>query len=57
MEARCNDCDASVSIPSDALVGEIVSCKECGAEYEVAELSAGAATLKPAEPVEEDWGE
>jgi alpha-aminoadipate carrier protein LysW len=57
MDARCTDCDASVPIPEDALVGEIVSCKECGAEYEVAELTAGAATLKPAEQVEEDWGE
>ena len=38
-------------------MGEIVSCKECGAEYEVADFSNGTVTLKPAEQVEEDWGE
>jgi alpha-aminoadipate carrier protein LysW len=44
-------------VPSDAIVGEIVSCKDCGTEYEVAEIGAGGAILKPAEQAEEDWGE
>jgi alpha-aminoadipate carrier protein LysW len=38
-------------------VGEIVSCKDCGVEYEVNEIKNGTATLKPADTVEEDWGE
>jgi alpha-aminoadipate carrier protein LysW len=57
MDTKCADCDAGVSIPTDAIVGEIVSCKECGADYEVAELTGSTATLKPADQVEEDWGE
>jgi alpha-aminoadipate carrier protein LysW len=57
MNANCVECDAGIPIPSDAIVGEIVSCKDCGTEYEVSEISDGTVTLKPAEQVEEDWGE
>jgi len=57
METRCTECDAVIVVPGDAIVGEIVSCKDCGAEYEVAEIKGGAAVIKPADQVEEDWGE
>jgi len=57
METRCIECDAVIVVPSDAIVGEIVSCKDCGAEYEVAEIKGGEAVIKPADQVEEDWGE
>jgi alpha-aminoadipate/glutamate carrier protein LysW len=57
MDTKCAECDAGMPIPNDAIVGEIVSCKECGAEYEVSEFKNGTAMLKPAEDAEEDWGE
>lgn len=57
MIAKCEECDANINIPEDAIVGEIVQCKDCGAEYEVASIGAGKVTLKPAEVAEEDWGE
>jgi len=57
MDTRCAECDAVIAIPADAIVGEIVSCKDCGAEYEVAEVKGGTAVVKPADQVEEDWGE
>ena len=57
MNASCKECGAGIAVPEDAIVGEIVSCKDCGAEYEVAELKGGAAVIKPADQVEEDWGE
>lgn len=57
MDVKCKDCDATLAIPGDAIVGEIVSCKDCGAEYEVTEVKEGSVMLKPAEEVEEDWGE
>jgi len=28
---KCPECDADLSIPNDAAVGEIVSCSDCGA--------------------------
>jgi alpha-aminoadipate/glutamate carrier protein LysW len=57
METKCAECDAGIAIPADAMVGEIVSCKDCGSEYEVADVKGSTAMLKPAAGVEEDWGE
>ncbi|HKW05655.1 MAG TPA: alpha-aminoadipate/glutamate carrier protein LysW/ArgW [Nitrososphaerales archaeon] len=57
MEAKCLECDAKVKIEDDAVIGEIVSCPDCGADYEVASLENGTVTVKSAESVKEDWGE
>jgi alpha-aminoadipate/glutamate carrier protein LysW len=56
-KANCLECDSALSIQDDAIVGEIVSCPECGADYEVASLENGTVTIKIAESVKEDWGE
>lgn len=53
--AACPVCEASVSAPSDALQGEILSCDDCGAELEVTDLEP--LTLAEAPEVAEDWGE
>ena len=55
--AKCEECGADVAIPLDAIVGEIVECKECSSEFEVASLTHGQVKLKKAEVAEEDWGE
>jgi len=57
METKCLECDADVRVLDDAVVGEIVTCPDCGADYEVAALDNGTATIKLAESVKEDWGE
>ena len=57
MNTSCNECGAGLAVPDDAIVGELVSCKDCASEYEVAEISNGTALLKAAEKVGEDWGE
>jgi alpha-aminoadipate/glutamate carrier protein LysW len=57
MIAKCQECDADIKIPDDAIVGEIIECKECSSEYEVAEIGKAGAKLKAAEVAEEDWGE
>ena len=55
---NCMECDAPVTIPADAIQGEIVSCRECGTSFElVREQSGGLFTLRQAELEEEDWGE
>lgn len=54
---NCPECDSSLKIEDDAIVGEIVSCPDCGADYEVASLENGTVTIKAAESVKEDWGE
>ncbi|HEV8534153.1 MAG TPA: lysine biosynthesis protein LysW [Candidatus Limnocylindria bacterium] len=53
--ANCPECDAVVTVGSDAVKGEIVSCPDCGAELEVKETRPLALALAP--EAEEDWGE
>jgi alpha-aminoadipate carrier protein LysW len=57
LNTSCKECGANLVVPNDAIVGEIVSCKDCSSEYEVAEISNASVLLKPAEQVGEDWGE
>jgi len=57
LNASCKECGAALTVPGDAIVGELVSCKDCSTEYEVAEIAGGNVILKPAEQVGEDWGE
>ncbi len=54
--AKCEECDANISVPSDAMAGEITTCPECGASYELAKDGDGF-ILKPAQSVGEDWGQ
>lgn len=56
-QIRCTECDAELRVPSDAIQGEIVSCQDCGATYELVRDSAGLFTIRPAELEQEDWGE
>jgi alpha-aminoadipate carrier protein LysW len=51
----CPECEATLSIPADAVEGEIVPCPDCGAELEV--VSVAPVTLALAPEVQEDWGE
>ena len=53
---NCPECDAGITIPEDAVNGEIVTCGECGASFELAKGSDGF-ELKPAQTVGEDWGQ
>jgi alpha-aminoadipate/glutamate carrier protein LysW len=53
--STCPECEATLTIPADALEGEIVPCPDCGAELEV--VSVAPVTLALAPEVQEDWGE
>ncbi len=53
--ANCIECDASVVLGDDVVIGEIVSCVECGIDLEVTSVDPLAVELAP--EVEEDWGE
>jgi alpha-aminoadipate carrier protein LysW len=54
---NCPECDAKLNIPDDASVGEIVSCPDCGADFEISKKDGSNVELKQAETVGEDWGE
>jgi len=57
MESKCNECNAQIIIPNDAVSGEIVTCPDCGLNLEVTKNTDGKVILKEAEKVGEDWGE
>jgi alpha-aminoadipate/glutamate carrier protein LysW len=55
MTTMCPECDGQLSIPEDAVQGEIIPCPDCGAELEVLSLNPIKVSLAP--EVQEDWGE
>jgi len=57
MKIKCQECGAEMDIPADSIPGEIISCPDCGVEYEIVSISADKVEVKPAEEVGEDWGE
>lgn len=53
---KCPECDTTITPPKDAMEGEIITCPDCGASFELAKGSSGF-ELKPAQTVGEDWGQ
>jgi alpha-aminoadipate carrier protein LysW len=56
-KVECQECGADISVPEDVVVGEIITCPDCGGEYEITSKEEGNLALKPAERVGEDWGQ
>jgi alpha-aminoadipate carrier protein LysW len=54
---ECQMCGGKVTIPADVMESEIVSCDDCGLEYEISGVNNGTLQLKPADSIKEDWGE
>ena len=52
---RCPECDATITVGTDAVKGEVLACPDCGAELEVRETSPVTLALAP--EAQEDWGE
>jgi alpha-aminoadipate/glutamate carrier protein LysW len=57
MNKECKDCGAEIKVPDDSVVGEIVTCPDCGADFEITSKVGEKIELKPAESVGEDWGQ
>ena len=53
--SECPVCAAEVLFPDDAVVGELISCPDCGTELEI--ISIDPPKLEEAPQEEEDWGE
>ena len=51
---KCPECDAEIKIAVDAMEGEIVTCPDCGASYEIIK-SGTVFDLRPAQSIGEDW--
>ncbi len=57
VKIKCNECDKELNVADDSVKGEIVTCPDCGSDYEIASIENNDIQLKPAEKVGEDWGE
>jgi len=57
VKATCPECAAEFETPNDVVIGEIVSCPDCGLELEVTEIKADKVVLKIVQVEGEDWGE
>ena len=57
MKVNCKECDKELNVPDDVVKGEIVTCPDCGSDFEIVSVSNKKVELKPAEKVGEDWGE
>jgi alpha-aminoadipate carrier protein LysW len=55
LQLKCPVCGLPVSVPDDAVPGELVD-HECGVALEVI-VDGGRILLKPFESAGEDWGE
>ncbi len=53
---KCPDCEAMISVPEDAVQGEIISCPDCGLDLEVTKAGQNY-TVKALVVEKEDWGE
>ena len=53
--SNCPVCDADVELPDDAVVGELITCDDCGTELEI--LGLDPVEIGEAPAAEEDWGQ
>jgi len=53
----CPDCNAEFNIPDDVMIGEIVSCPDCGLDLEVVKVEGSNVELERIAIEKEDWGE
>jgi len=53
---KCPDCEAMITVPEDAMQGEILSCPDCGLDLEVTKTGQSN-TIKALVVEKEDWGE
>ncbi len=51
----CPECDAEIPVSVSMVIGEVLSCSECGCELEIVSLDPLRLDLAP--EIEEDWGE
>ncbi len=57
MESECEMCGGNIAIPGDVIEGEIVSCSDCGLDFEISAVGSSSVQLTTAEEIKEDWGE
>jgi alpha-aminoadipate carrier protein LysW len=57
MKAECEECLAMFDVSDDAIVGEVVTCPECGSDLEIVEVGSDVVKTRKVQLSGEDWGE
>lgn len=57
LKVACPDCLAEIDVPDDVMVGEIVSCPDCGLDLEVKKVEGQTVELQKLAIEKEDWGQ
>jgi alpha-aminoadipate carrier protein LysW len=57
MKTECEECLAVFEVSEDAIVGEVVTCPECGSDLEIIEISGDTVKTRKIQLSGEDWGE
>ena len=57
MSFTCVDCGAKLEAPEDSIVGEIISCPDCGLDHAIIEDTSGQLVIQELMIEGEDWGE
>ena len=34
MKTQCQECGAEINVPDDTMIGEILTCPDCGGDFE-----------------------
>lgn len=55
--AKCPDCEAGIEVADDSMMGEILSCPDCGLDLEVRAVGSKGVELQRLAIEKEDWGE
>ena len=55
VQVSCVVCEGKVVVPDSVLVGEILTCPDCGSDLEVTSLDP--LKVEEAPEIQEDWGE
>ena len=53
----CKVCAATLTIPENVEVSEIITCGECHTRLVIQKIETNKITVNEAPQVEEDWGE
>ena len=54
-QVSCVVCEGKVVVPESVLVGEILTCPDCGSDLEVTSLDP--LKVEEAPEIQDDWGE
>lgn len=57
VKIECPSCYFEFKPDADAMVGEVITCPDCGVDLEILELTKNNIKVKVAEIGKEDWGE